>query len=204
MFLVPPEISGGVPYCCNHSDRFAVGICNDCGENFCSECLHIYNLQTRGAEATLFLCPECLNKRHCKDANSYIYGGLLFSFFGAAYAVVTMSFNVPIGILAGALFLILGIGMATFGFSKRSKLTQELTIHESKVEHEKMRAEFADMEEVDVIELYNELLKKYINHWGLDTGTDLLDKEISAYLRHGADFEEAIRKISQRQQSKHS
>ncbi|MCL6578958.1 MAG: hypothetical protein K6T73_06170 [Candidatus Bathyarchaeota archaeon] len=73
IFLVPQEISGGLPKCFNHDDRLAIGLCNDCGENFCSECLYIYDLQTRDTEATLYLCLECLTKRHRKEADSFIY-----------------------------------------------------------------------------------------------------------------------------------
>ncbi|MEM3459318.1 MAG: hypothetical protein QXN36_07260 [Candidatus Bathyarchaeia archaeon] len=204
IFLVPPEISGGLPKCFNHGERLAIGLCNDCGGNFCSECLYIYNLQTSDAEATLHLCLECLAKRHRKEADSFIYASVFFLFFGGIAALMTVSTGLLDGIFVTILFFILGTAMALYGFLKRSELPHELTINDVRGEHKRMKTEFTSMEEIDATELYNELLKKYINHWGLDTGTDLLDKEISAYLRHGADFEEAVRKIYQRQQNKHS
>ena len=204
IFLVPQEISGRLPKCFNHDDRLAIGLCNDCGENFCSECLYIYDLQTRDTEATLHLCLECLTKRHRKEADSFLYASVFFLLFGGIYALMTVPIGLLGGIFVAIIFLILGIAMALYGFSRKSELPHELTIKDVREEHEIMKTEFAGMEEVDATELYNELLKKYINHWGLDTGTDLLDKEISAYLRHGTDFEEAVRKIYRRQQSKHT
>ena len=202
IFLVPPEIRGGISQCLNHPDRLAVGICNDCGENFCSECLHIYNLQIKNTETTLYLCPECLKERHNKETDSVIYAGVFFLFFSGVCAFIGMSTEFSEGFFIAISFFVLGIGIASYGFLKRSELPQELTVGEVRVEHEKNRSMFANDEDAEATELYEELLRKYVKHWGVNTGADLLDKEIAAYLRHGADFSEAIKKIYQAQQSK--
>jgi len=195
VFLVPPEI-GGIPQCSYHIDRLSIGICNDCGKNFCGECLHVYNLETKGANAILYLCSACLKRRHVKNANGFIYVGFMLLLSGALYSL----FVIPIGIL----FLLLGCGAVIYGFSKRSATLEEFTIDELNLQREKRKTELAEMEGADVEELYSELLTRYINHWGLATGTELLDSEIGAYTRHGVSFSEAVKKIYQRQQSKHS
>jgi hypothetical protein len=44
IFPISPSFKGVVPRCPNHPETFATGLCNDCGEHFCTQCLQIYNL----------------------------------------------------------------------------------------------------------------------------------------------------------------
>jgi hypothetical protein len=58
---------------------------------------------------------------------------------------------------------------------------------------------FAGTEEADAELLYDKLMTKYIDHWGVQTGTQLLNNEIKAYTWQGETFEEAEKRVSQRQ-----
>lgn len=60
----------------------------------------------------------------------------------------------------------------------------------------------ADDEEAEKI--YDQLFAEYVAHWGLQTGTQLLDNEIKAYTWQGDSFAEAVRKIAQSEKRKTS
>ena len=195
MYRVPPRIGIDIPQCANHRDRFAVGICDDCQQNFCSDCIEIYDFKTRDGSATLHLCPKCLNKRETDKANSYVIGGILTIIFGVIFAAMLL----PLGIF----ILIIGIGEIAYGINKRP--AEEAEVSEQEVEAEipeemQVLAEAEQMEEAG--RLYDQLLSKYIEHWGIPSGPQILDNEIRAYTWHGDTFEQAVAKVYKRQQNK--
>ncbi len=195
MYRVPPRIGIDIPQCANHRDRFAVGICDDCQQNFCSDCLEIFDFKTRDGSATLHLCPKCLNKRETDKANSYVIGGILTIIFGVIFAAMLL----PLGIF----ILIIGIGEIAYGINKRP--AEEAEVSEQEVEAEtpeemQVLAETEQMEEAG--RLYDQLLSKYIEHWGIPSGPQILDNEIRAYTWHGDTFEQAVAKVYKRQQNK--
>jgi len=195
MYRVPPRIGIDIPQCANHRDRFAVGICDDCQQNFCSDCLEIFDFKTRDGSATLHLCPKCLNKRETDKANSYVIGGILTIIFGVIFAAMLL----PLGIF----ILIIGIGEIAYGINKRP--AEEAEVSEQEVEAEipeemQVLAEAEQMEEAG--RLYDQLLSKYIEHWGIPSGPQILDNEIRAYTWHGDTFEQAVAKVYKRQQNK--
>jgi DNA-directed RNA polymerase subunit RPC12/RpoP len=57
--LVPPRLGGVVRQCPNHPDTLAVGICNDCGQSYCTRCL--YAISIEGGK--LHVCAKCYEKR---------------------------------------------------------------------------------------------------------------------------------------------
>ena len=196
VFLVPPQLGMEILQCVNHADRFALGICNDCGDNFCGDCLHSYKLVTREASTVLHLCPDCLRSRYSKGVNgSFLVGivWLLMGLFASLYVT-------PIGLM----LVVLGVAAIGYGFMKRSGMPGEPTINDLRNVAEKRKAEAAELEEIDVEDLYDELVTRYTSHWGTATGVQLLDDEISAYLRHGESFDEAVRKIYNRRKEKPS
>ena len=195
MYRLPPRIGIDIPQCANHRDRFAVGICDDCQQNFCSDCLEIYDFKTRDGSATLHLCPECLNKREAHKANSYIIGGILTIILGVIFAAMLL----PLGIF----ILIIGIGEIAYSINKRPAEIAEVYEPEGEAqapEEMQVRAETEQMEEADL--LYNQLLSKYAEHWGLQNGAQILDNEIRAYTWQGDTFEQAVAKVYKRQQNK--
>jgi hypothetical protein len=77
----------------------------------------------------------------------------------------------------------------TSGSSDRDEARSEPTAREPFVENEDADAEL----------LYQKLLTKYIDHWGVQTGMQLLNNEIKAYTWQGETFDEAVKRVYQRQ-----
>jgi hypothetical protein len=189
-------MSGRTSRCPNHPDRLAVGICNDCGESLCGECLHVYTLNIEGARVILYLCPTCLRKRHAEKANTAIYLGIFFLLFGIFSALILVSL--------GILIIIMGIGLIIYGGSKKAETPKKSTINDLRVEKEKREAELSTAEKIDTEEIYNKLLTQYADRWGVQTGIELLRSEIMAYTAHGVSFPEAVNRVYQRQEKKTS
>ncbi len=177
--------------CFNHAEILAIGKCNDCGESFCGDCLHVYTLDTEGARAILYLCPSCLRKRHVEKAVGVIYFGIIFLLFGICTALASIPF--------GVLIALIGVGTIIYGSVKREGKFEELTLDQLQAEKEKTKAELATVEEIGSEEIYNKLLTQFVNRWGVRTGIELLESEIMAYTRHGVSFQEAVKNVYQRQ-----
>lgn len=190
LILVPPWMGGKTPRCVNHPERLAVGICNDCGRNFCPECLRVYHLETRDTEATLYLDTACLRKRYAGKANKGIWGGILLLAFGILSAISSLG--------VGILFIIFAWGIMAYSVLKRREKPTEPTVDKVLIERERIEADPALRESVDVEKLYDELLTRYVHRWGARIGTAFLREDIRAYLRQGVSFSEAIKKIHAR------
>jgi hypothetical protein len=199
MYRVPPRIGVEIPQWANHPDRFAVGICDDCGRNFCNDCLDIYDFKTRDGSATLHLCPECLNKRETDKANSYILGGVVLTLVGFFFTAILAPAGAPI--VVGIFIVIMGIVEIVYGVNQRPSEEAEAGAEKAEAETGEEAPEPAEAEEREEADaLYDELLNKYIEHWGTPTGPELLDNEIKAYTWHGDTFEQAVTKVYKRQQ----
>jgi hypothetical protein len=182
---------GGEAYRCpNHPDKLACGRCNDCGENFCDECLTAYTLNTQNERAVLYLCPNCLRKRRAEKANAMIVGGIFLILLGVFSGLVAW----PVGILIG----LIGVALLAYGVSQGTETTQGPTTAEQKAEEEK--GAVGVEEDLQAEQSYNRLLTYYVDHWGARTGIELLDNEIKAYTSRGQSFAYAVRKICERQE----
>jgi signal transduction histidine kinase len=71
---------------------------------------------------------------------------------------------------------------------------------DTEIEHGTPKESSVEDEAVEAGRLYDKLLAKYVNHWGYQTGTRILNDEIAAHTRHGDSFAEAVRKVYQRQE----
>ncbi|MGA3192455.1 MAG: hypothetical protein ABSD73_08070 [Candidatus Bathyarchaeia archaeon] len=191
-FRTPPSIGVEIPECANHPERYATGVCNDCGQNFCRECLHPYNLNTKSDRAVLYLCPDCYKKRYLDRANGHVLSGMLIIAMGAFFTFLALPF---------VFVAVIGLIQVFYGVSQRSEASQELGTGQQGAETEKA-AEPSGTEEADAETLYNELLTKYAEHWGVQSGAELLNNEIRAYTWAGVSFSEAVNKVYERQQKK--
>jgi hypothetical protein len=160
--------------------------------------LHYYALETERERANLYLCPDCLRRRHGEKAETGIYVGIFFVFVGFLLAI----FALPFSLIFGVLVVVVGVGIVVYGNYQRGQTSGELTISEAREEKEKRRVAVADSGGVDTEELYSELLTRYATRWGASQGIQLLQDEIQAFIRHGESFEEAVEKISRRQKKK--
>jgi hypothetical protein len=190
-------MGGRTHRCCNHPERLAIGKCNDCGESFCGDCLHVYNLVAEREKVTLYLCPTCLRRRYAEKANSSIGVGIILILSGVFAALVSIPF--------AAILCLIGAVTIVYGFVKKGEMPEETTIEDMQVEEKKRQSELASMGEgIDPEEAYNRLLSQYVNRWGAQTGTELLESEIMAYTMHGMSYTEAVKKVFQRQEKKTS
>jgi len=192
VFSVSPYLKDTIPRCPNHSETFATGLCNDCGEHFCTECLQVYDLRTNSAEARLFLCPECFRRRELKKANAWIMVGLIFVAFW--FFVSLMNF------IAGVLLILfISVPMVLYGIYKRGSIQME---KQSENAERKVLTKGTTVAELtrdadDTDTLYGKMLSQYAMKWGVANAKQLLDNEIYAYVRSGLDYEEAVRKVAQ-------
>jgi hypothetical protein len=97
--------------CPNHPEKLSDGLCNDCGQSFCTECLLNYEVTTReGSDAVLFLCSNCFKRRHLNKANGDIYGGLFAFVIGLVCALLAF--------WVGVFFMLIGLGGIIWDFGK--------------------------------------------------------------------------------------
>ena len=191
IFPISPYLKDIVPRCPHHPETFATGLCNDCGENFCTQCLHMYNLKSEGDGATLYLCPECLQKRQVKEANYLILLGVLFIF-------AWVPFFLAIPIVGVLLILFVSTPIIVYGVYKRSRLLETPSIYDERDTVLTQKAEISEAtQDIDIDTLYGKMLGKYAMRWGVLNAKELLDNEIYAYVRQGLDYNEAVRRVAQ-------
>jgi len=191
-FRTPASMAGDAPRCQNHPERYAVGKCNDCGGEFCSDCLQTYDFNTRDGSATLYLCPDCLQARTSAKYNSYILSGIAFTLIGLVLSIAVWP--------AGILLIAGGIGMLVYGAANKNKTKIEVQQRSPEETEETQTSSETDWEEAD--ELYGDLLAKYGEHWGLSTGAQLLEDEIKAYTWDGYAWPDAVRRVYKNHQKK--
>jgi hypothetical protein len=86
-----------------------------------------------------------------------------------------------------------------YSVSERAEGITESTTRELAQETGQESALKLRAEEADVQSLYDKQLTQYIQHWGAKLGTELLDNELRAHTWHGDTFEEAVRRVYERQ-----
>jgi hypothetical protein len=172
------------------AERLVVGICNDCGRSFCSECLRVYRPKARDSGATLYLDTACLRKRYAENAGKGIWAGILLLAYGIISAMICVEIGILIIIFAGA--------VVAYSVFKGRRIPTEPNIDKILMERERIEADSTLRESVDAEKLYNELLKQYVQRWGALTGTEFLREEIRGYLSQGVSFSEAVRRIHAR------
>jgi hypothetical protein len=188
VFPISPYFKGAVPRCPNHPDAFATGLCNDCGENFCTKCLQEYNLNSQNETVRLYLCHDCTLQRNLEKTNSIIFvgiGGLLLGLF-------ILLFSPLAGIL---LVLLFSLPLLGYGIYKRSSIISEeqgaYEERETVYAREEAEKSFPDAEI-----LYSKMLSKYAVKWGVINAKELLDSEIRAYVRDGLGYSEAVYRVA--------
>jgi uncharacterized protein YacL len=85
-------------------------------------------------------------------------------------------------------------------FSETNIPPKRGTDQDTEIEHEASKESSMEDEDIEAGRLYDKLLAKYVNHWGYQTGTRILNEEIAANRRHGDSFAEAVRKVYGRQE----
>jgi hypothetical protein len=152
----------------------------------------------------LYLCPNCLRKRKLERTDVNILLAILCLIAGILVLGYGVAFGSPVW-LAGA-FLSLVSGVAFWYFEgQRSEVPPEIvpeTMPEPGIPLEEKGAMSEEAEAEEAERLYDQLFTKYVDHWGIQTGPQLLESEIQAYTRHGDSYAKAMRKIAERNKSK--
>jgi hypothetical protein len=150
-----------------------------------------YRLVTQGESATLYLCEDCLRARYAEKIQVYVYMGALF-------ILVSLPFMFALPIV-GAVFLVPGALSLIYGLLNRPNEVQESNVEDLKSRQEEKVAELAKQDGVDYEAIYDDLVARYMSHWGASLGIQLLDDEINACMRHGQSFPEAVTAVYRRQ-----
>jgi hypothetical protein len=162
--------------------------------------LQAFPLATNGARAILYLCPNCFRKRKLDKADASVLGAALFLIAG----VLIVGFSLPSGSsywLMGGFMILVGAVWVWYAIGQRSEVPPEIvpeTMPEAGLSVEEKGAMSEDAEAEEAERLYDQLFTKYVEHWGIQTGAQLLESEIQAYTRHGDSYAQAMRKIADR------
>jgi hypothetical protein len=126
--------------------------------------------------------------------------------FGVSIILFSLAAGSPFWLFGSFLTFVSAAGIL-YAAGKRSEISPEVTPEvtpETSISEEQeetgVRSEEEEAEEAE--RLYNQLFTKYVEHWGIQTGTQLLDSEIRAYTIHGDSYAQAMRKIAERNEVK--
>jgi len=200
-----------VARCANHLDRAAVGLCNDCGDSFCTECLKTYKLATRGEGMTSNLCPKCFAARNSNKVWGLLVVGAIFSLIGLVFlvfnALMFASYGAPhssywmlVPIVQVAGFMVPGLGILLYGFHLHSRIIEDAPAKDVGSEGEK-DGEASDDIEFNGKAMYAILLRRYGSRFGL-SAKEVLDNEIRARIRQGESYEKAVAAVYRSQEKK--
>jgi hypothetical protein len=133
---------------------------------------------------------------------------ILISILFLVVGILVFGYGVAFGSLfwlAGAFLTIVSGATIWYFEGQRSEIPPEMipeTMPEASVTAEEKEAKSDEAEAEEAERLYDQLFTKYIEHWGIQTGTQLLEGEIQAYTRHGDSYAQAMRKIVERNKMK--
>lgn len=185
--LVPPELGGSVRRCPNHPDALAIGLCNDCGKNYCSHCLHIYTIE----HARLYVCPNCLRARLNKQVKDLSLIAFILFLLGLSFLAIS-----PLGVILWTIFL--PIPMIAYVLYRMSHPAGKPTVFDE-MEAPTIYEEKEALKKGAILDsgkLYKKMLLEYSIRWGSISGKMMLNSRINAYLKKGFDREEAIRRVA--------
>lgn len=152
----------------------------------------------------LYLCPNCLRKRKLERTDVNILLASLLLIAGILVLGYGVAFGSPIWLAGAFLSLVSGAGIWYFE-GQRSEVPAEIvpeTVPKADISVEEKGAMSEEAEAEEAERLYDQLFTKYVDHWGIQTGPQLLESEIQAYTRHGDSYAKAMRKIAERNKTK--
>jgi hypothetical protein len=98
--------------------------------------------------------------------------------------------------------VVLGVISIGYAFSQRSRVAEESEGEADNAEKQAVGVVAGEADAEEAEQIYDQLFAEYVEHWGLQTGTQLLDNEIRAYTWQGDSFADAVKKIAQREKRK--
>jgi hypothetical protein len=179
--LVPTN----APRCPNHPDLMATAVCNDCGGNFCRNCLTPFEVGEDGERGVLQLCSNCLSERHSKRAEEIVWGGFLLLLFGL--------FSMLIDPILGILFIaLLAAPIIVYGLHSVRSSYAAGAIASGEYEAVRKQKQYRATQE-----MYQDTLTEFVKSFGVVRGSIMLENRIKAYMQEGLSKEEAIRRLAE-------
>jgi hypothetical protein len=150
----------------------------------------------------LYLCPNCFRRRNLDKADQNILTAALLLVLGVPFTIFSWAYGSPYWLL-GAFLTLLGAIWGWYGMGLRNEVTPEPTPETGVSEEEDETGPTSEGDEAEEAErLYDQLFTEYVEHWGIQSGAQILDSEIRAYTMHGETYAEALRKITERNKKK--
>ncbi len=172
-----------LPRCPNHPEILATAVCNDCGNDYCRDCLYSYEVGGNGDRGTLQLCSNCLSRRHAKKGEEIVLAGILVLVFGALYALA----DPLLGILFIVVFAVPVIAYGIYSI-RTSQSTGGFPFESDTVERQKPE---------DTQLMYQDTLAEFVRSFGVVRGTLMLENRLKAYMNDGLSKEEAVRRLAE-------
>lgn len=183
VILLPSHLSV-VPRCPNHPDTIAVGLCSECLQGFCKDCLHLHEVEG----GRIHLCPTCSEGRRTDQAWVLIAVGGIMSFIALLASVQSPA--------AGLFFILISsVPLIAYGLYllKRPLQSSAPTIQE--IQERRKAREEGGMISVDAEFLYWRIWADYVRGIGV-AGPMILERRIRSYMNQGLSQEEAIKKLA--------
>lgn len=193
--MVPTFFSGAIQRCTNHPETLAVGLCNDCGQSYCDNCLSRQKIEG----GTLFLCPACRSKREDRTTISILSTGLFVFIMGMIFA---LAIPAPQNIAVGAfLFVFLASPFLIWGVYRiiTPPRADTLKIIGEREKQEELAAKLraVTVEKASPSLVYDRLLNKYLRIYDPKVAYDALERRIQLYHLSGMSRSEAVMKIAE-------
>jgi len=170
--------------CPNHPDLLATAVCNDCGGDFCRNCLSPFEVGEDGEGGILQLCSSCLSKRRSDKAERIVLVGIACLIFGVLFMVG----DPVVGILFTLVIAVPAIAYGVYS-ARSSQAADDSSFANSSVEKQKL--------DQDPQLMYQYTLAEYVKSFGVVRGTLMLDNRIKAYMNDGFSREEAVRRLAE-------
>lgn len=180
--LLPSHLSV-VPRCPNHPDTVAVGLCSQCSQQFCKNCLHVKQLEG----GRTYLCTRCLRADEIDRAWISIAIGAVTFFFALVFLGSPASYGAIIFLIFSLPFIAYGIYVLMSRTYSSAQTVQEI--------EEEAARKAEDMLPADVESLYWRLWGEYARTMRL-SGPTILERRIHQYMSQGMSKEEAIRRLA--------
>jgi hypothetical protein len=191
--LVPPYLGGEVRRCPNHPGILAKGLCNDCDESYCDECLRLYDVE----HGTLHLCPRCYRNREADKAAITLVFAAVGLVFGLLFIAASPT---PETMVASAVFFIgfFTVPSIIWWIYRSTHLPKGVTLKErNETLQAEREARKAFGSSASATELYSRLLTENMQNLGPQLGMEALERRIENYVLAGMTRDEAIRIIAE-------
>jgi hypothetical protein len=190
--MVPTFFGGVIQRCTSHPNILAAGLCNDCGQSYCENCLSLESVKG----GTLFLCPTCRARREGeKTRDSLLLGVSMFALGILALLFASEPLEGMFGLIMFAFF---ASPFLIWGLYRTLTPPHVRTLKVIR-EEEKQQEAFitGPPEKTSPSVIYDQLLNRYLRVYDPKVAYDALEHRIQLYHLSGMSRGEAVKKIAE-------